>query len=162
CEREDTEYLEAQTERRTTECENEEQQTRPASPKYAALTAPQPLTLAEVQQKVLDDKTALLEYSLGDERSYLWAVTQTGAALYKLPARSAVNQQAQDLRAQLIPPKLQRRIVGIDVAEATRGLSLTTDPAQAGPAEAFSMASNALYKTVVEPAAQIVGDKRLL
>ncbi|PYS47761.1 MAG: hypothetical protein DMF68_15225 [Acidobacteria bacterium] len=94
-EKQDTGKLEAELETLSTDYDNIENQIRAASPKYAALTAPQPLTLAEVQQRVLDDKTALLEYSLGDERSYLWAVTQTSAALYKLPARSAVNQQAQ-------------------------------------------------------------------
>ncbi|MDT5060258.1 MAG: hypothetical protein QOH63_717 [Acidobacteriota bacterium] len=159
----DTGKLEAELETLSTDYDNIENQIRAASPKYASLTAPQPLTLAEVQQKVLDDKTALLEYSLGDERSYLWAVTQTSVALFKLPARSAVAQQAQDLRAALIPPKLQRRIVGIDVADAQRGLGLSSDPAAlSGVAAQFATASNALYKTAVEPAAQIVGDRRLL
>lgn len=158
----DTGKLEAELETLSTDYDTIENQIRAASPKYAALTAPQPLTLSDVQQKVLDDKTALLEYSLGKDSSYLWAVTQTSAALYKLPARSALDQQALDFRAQLIPPKLRRRIVGIDVAEAQRGLSLTSDPAAAGPATAFATASNALYKTAVEPAAKLVGDKRLL
>jgi CHAT domain-containing protein len=161
-EKPDTNKLEAELETLSVDYDNIENQIRAASPRYAALTAPQPLTLAEVQQKVLDDKTALLEYSLGEQGSYLWAVTPTSVALFKLPARSAVDGQAQALRAQLIPPKLQRRLVGIDVAEATRGLSLTTDPTNAGPAAAFATASNALYKTVVEPAAKIVGDRRLL
>jgi CHAT domain-containing protein len=158
----DTAKLEAELETLQTDYDNIENQIRAASPKYASLTAPQPLTLSEVQQKVLDDKTALLEYSLGEQNSYLFAVTPASVALYKLPARSEVDSQAQALRAALIPPKLQRRIVGIDVAEATRGLSLTTDPAQAGPATPFATASNALYKTAVEPAASVVGDKRLL
>jgi CHAT domain-containing protein len=161
-EKPDTGKLEAELETLAVDYDNIENQIRAASPKYAALTAPQPLTLSEVQQKVLDDKTALLEYSLGNDASYLWAVTPTSVALFKLPARSEVDGQAQALRAQLIPPKLQRRIAGIDVAEATRGLSLTTDPTNAGPAAAFATASNTLYKTVVEPAAKIVGDKRLL
>lgn len=161
-EKTDTGKLEEELDALGVEYDNIENQIRAASPKYAALTAPQPLMLAEVQQKVLDDKTALLEYSLGEQNSYLWAVTQTGVALFKLPARSAVDEQAQALRAQLIPPKLQRRIAGIDVAEATRGLSLTTDPTNAGPAAGFATASNALYKTVVEPAAQLVGERRLL
>jgi CHAT domain-containing protein len=89
-------------------------------------------------------------------------VTQGGVALFKLPARSSVDQQAQELRAALIPPKLQRRIVGIDVAEATRGIALSSDPAAAGPATPFAAVSNALYKTAVEPAAKLIGDKRLL
>lgn len=162
-EKPDTGKLEAELEALSTDYDNIENQIRAASPKYASLTAPQPLTLSEVQQKVLDDKTALLEYSLGDERSYLWAVTPTSVALFKLPARSAVAQQAQDLRAALIPPKLQRRIVGIDVADAQRGLGLSSDPAAlSGVAAQFATASNALYKTAVEPAAKIVGDRRLL
>jgi CHAT domain-containing protein/tetratricopeptide (TPR) repeat protein len=162
-EKPDTGKLEAELETLSTDYDNIENQIRAASPKYASLTAPQPLTLSEVQQKVLDDKTALLEYSLGDERSYLWAVTPTSVALFKLPTRSAVAQQAQDLRAALIPPKLQRRIVGIDVADAQRGLGLSSDPAAlSGVAAQFATASNALYKTAVEPAAKIVGDRRLL
>jgi tetratricopeptide (TPR) repeat protein len=40
-------------------------QIRRTSPRYAALTQPKPLTLAEIQQQVLDDDTILLEYSLG-------------------------------------------------------------------------------------------------
>ncbi|HEX8708895.1 MAG TPA: CHAT domain-containing tetratricopeptide repeat protein [Pyrinomonadaceae bacterium] len=161
-EKPDTNKLEAELETLSTAYDEIENQIRAASPKYAALTAPQPLTLAEAQQKVLDDKTALLEYSLGDERSYLWAVTQTSVALYKLPGRAGVNQQALDLRAQLIPPKLQRRIVGIDVADTTRGLGVGGDPQATGSAAAFAASSNALYKTVVEPAAAVIGDKRLL
>ena len=39
--------------------------------------------------------------------------------LFKLPAGSTMDQLAMDLRAQLIPPKLQRRNVGIDVPTTT-------------------------------------------
>ena len=53
-------------------------QIRSKSPRYAALMQPQPLALQEIQQQVLDDETLLLEYALGDERSYLWAVTPDG------------------------------------------------------------------------------------
>jgi CHAT domain-containing protein len=158
----DADKLEAELETLSVEYDNIENQIRSASPKYAALTAPQPLTLQQVQQQVVDDKTTLLEYSLGDERSYLWAVTPTSVTLYKLPAKDAVDKQAQDLRAQLIPPKLQRRIVGIDVAEQQRGLGLGGDPQATGSAGAFAAASNALYKTAVEPAASVIGDKRVL
>jgi tetratricopeptide (TPR) repeat protein len=44
---------------------------RTSSPKYAALQYPQPLKLPQIQQQ-LDKDTLLLEYSLGEERSYLW------------------------------------------------------------------------------------------
>ncbi|HEV2912640.1 MAG TPA: CHAT domain-containing protein [Pyrinomonadaceae bacterium] len=166
-EKPDVKKLEAELETLATDYDSIENQIRAASPRYSALTAPQPLTLAEVQQQVLDDKTALLEYNLGNERSYLWVATQSGVSLYRLPARAAVNQQVQDLRAQLIPPRLQRRIAGIDVAaaEQQRGLGISSTPLAGGAtggASAFAGASNALYKTVVEPAASAIGDKRLL
>src|SRR5262245_59684513 len=48
---------------------------RRASPRYAALSQPQHLTLPEIQRQ-LDEGSLLLEYSLGAERSYLWAITQ--------------------------------------------------------------------------------------
>ena len=155
--------LEAELDKLRTEYDSIENQIRSASPRYASLTQPAPLSLSEVQQQVLDDKTVLLEYNLGAQSSYLWAVTQAGVSLYKLPARSAVDQQAIDLRAQLVPSKLRTRLVGADVASGqTRGLGLSAAPADSAAVTAFANASNALYKTAVEPAAKDIGDKRIL
>ena len=152
--------LDEELEKLQTEYEEIENQIRTASPRYATLTANKPLTMAEVQQNVLDDKTALVEYALQDDESYLFVATKSGVNLFKLPGRASVEKLAMDLRAQLIPSKLQRRIVGIDVAEANRGLGV----ASAAPEEVapFATASNAFYKVVLEPAAGIIGDKRLM
>lgn len=153
--------LEADLEKLQTEFDAIENQIRAASPRYASLTAPQPQTLADVQQKVLDDGTVLLEYSLGSDSSYLFAVTRPGISLFKLPRRSELDQLAVDFRAQLIPPKLQRRLVGIDVAaDEQRGLGLAQGPAE--NLAPFVAASSALYKAVLEPAAGLIGEKRLL
>jgi CHAT domain-containing protein len=154
--------LESALEKLQTEFEEIENQIRTASPRYASLTAGKPLSLAEVQNGVLDDQTVLLEYSLGRDASYLWAVTKSAVSLYKLPARSALDTLATALRAQLIPSKLQRRIVGIDVmADSQRGLSVSATPF-AEDAAAFVTASSALYKAAVEPAGAVLGEKRLL
>lgn len=67
---------------------------RQTSPRYAQLTQPQPLGLKEIQQQVLDSETLLLEYSLGKERSWLWAVTPTGMTSYELPARATIEEAA--------------------------------------------------------------------
>ena len=151
--------LEADLDKLQTEFDEIENQIRAANPRYASLTAPPPQTLADVQQKVLDEGTVLLEYSLGSDSSYLFAVTRSGVTLYKLPRRADVDKLATDFRGQLIPPKLQRRIVGIDVAEEQRGLGLAQGPSE--NLAAFVAASNALYKAALEPAAGLVGDKRL-
>ena len=73
-------------------------QIRERSPRYAALTQPQPLTLAEIQQKALDAGTLLLEYALGEERSYLWAVTKTSITAHELPCRQEIEQAALHVR----------------------------------------------------------------
>jgi CHAT domain-containing protein/Tfp pilus assembly protein PilF len=64
------------------------------NPSYAELTQPEPLTLKEIQQQVLDPDTMLLEYALGDERSYLWAVTQDSISSFELPSRKEIEAQA--------------------------------------------------------------------
>ncbi|MEP0840530.1 CHAT domain-containing protein [Coleofasciculus sp. FACHB-64] len=77
---------------------------RAKSPRYAALTQPKPLTLEKIQQQVLDDDTLLLEYSLGEERSYLWAVTKTGIASYELPKRAEIELAARGFYELLNTP----------------------------------------------------------
>jgi CHAT domain-containing protein/Tfp pilus assembly protein PilF len=73
-----------------TDYQDVEVQIRAKSPRYAALTQPQPLSLKEVQQ-LLDKETLLLEYTLGEERSYLWAVTSTSIKSFELPKRSDIE-----------------------------------------------------------------------
>ena len=153
--------LEKELDKLQTEFDQIENQIRTASPKYAALTASKPLLLPDVQQRVLDEGTVLLEYALGNDSSYAFAVAPAGVSLFKLPRRSEVEKLATDFRAQLIPTKLQRRIVGIDVAaDQQRGLGIVQGPSE--DLAPFVAASNALYKTVVEPAAAVIAGKRLL
>ena len=153
--------LEAELNSLATEFDSIDNQIRITSPRYSSLVHTQPLVLLQVQQQVLDDKTVLLEYCLGDQASYLWAVTRSTVRLFKLPPRGQLEKLAMDFRAQLIPPKLQRRLVGIDVLDdQQRGLGLVQGPSENLPG--FVSAANALYRTVVEPAADLLGDKRLL
>lgn len=70
-----------------------EAQIRAKSPRYAALTQPVPADLAEIQ-KLLDKDTVLLEYSLGEERSYLWLVTPQSLKSYELPKRARIEELA--------------------------------------------------------------------
>lgn len=152
--------LEKELETLQTEFDQIENQIRTASPRYASLTAAQPSSLADIQQKVLDDDTVLLEYALGSDASYLFAVTRAGLTVFKLPSKGEVNKLATDFRAQLIPPKLQRRLVGIDVEDVQRGLGLAQGPSE--NLRSFIAASNALYQNVVAPAANLIAGKRLL
>jgi CHAT domain-containing protein len=122
----------------------------------------QPLTLAEVQRQVLDDSTALLEYNLGTHQSYLFAATRKGLTLYRLPSRAQIEQQAVELRQQLVPAGVRRDIAGINVVNTTRGLTLGAPSTASANVAAYTAAAHALYKTVVAPAVAQVGDRRLL
>ncbi|HET6668678.1 MAG TPA: CHAT domain-containing protein [Pyrinomonadaceae bacterium] len=73
---------------------------RSSSPGYAALTQPQPLKLQEIQGE-LDSNTLLLEYSLGEERSYLWLVSKAGLRSYELPNQRQIEKHAREVYSLL-------------------------------------------------------------
>ena len=71
-----------------------EAEIRTASPRYAALTQPVPLGVKEIQQQTLDPNTMLLEYALGEKKSFLWAVTSTSLKSFELPPRKEIETTA--------------------------------------------------------------------
>ncbi len=74
---------------------------RIASPRYAALTQPAPSSLREIQQHALDADTMLLEYALGDKKSYLWMVTPTAIKSFELPARDEIKRASLEVNQLL-------------------------------------------------------------
>lgn len=55
---------------------------------------PKPRSLHEVQE-LLDSETVMLEYFLGEKRSYVWAITATAARWVELPPRAEVEAAAK-------------------------------------------------------------------
>jgi CHAT domain-containing protein/Tfp pilus assembly protein PilF len=90
-----TEATEKEIDALTTEYQEVQSEIRKKSPAYAALTQPQPLSVKEIQQQVLDADTLLLEYSLGKERSYLWMVSQNSIASFELPKREEIENSTR-------------------------------------------------------------------
>ncbi|MEG5171896.1 tetratricopeptide repeat protein [Microcoleus sp. B3-D7] len=113
-------------------------QIRATSPRYAALTQPQPLTLAQIQQQILDDQTILLQYSLGKDRSYLWAVTKTSITTYELPKAADIETNARKFRDAVTAP------------------SSRNSPNQ------IAQANDAISQIILQPVAAQLGQKRLL
>jgi CHAT domain-containing protein/tetratricopeptide (TPR) repeat protein len=66
------------------------------SQEFGNLVQPQPLNLREVQAN-LESDTLLLEYLLGVERSYLWAVTQTSINVFELPGRNVLEASVEQV-----------------------------------------------------------------
>lgn len=64
-------------------------------PAYMRVTRLAALSSREIQEQVVsDDETVLLEYSIGSDRGYVWAVTRDHVKSYKLPARAEVAEVA--------------------------------------------------------------------
>ena len=49
------------------------------------------LDARDIQRRIVDDETLLLEYDLGPERSYLWAVTRDEIASFELPGQAEIE-----------------------------------------------------------------------
>ena len=67
---------------------------RVTHPRYASLTHPQTLDAAAAQ-RLLDSDSALIEYALGEEASYVWFVTAGEITGYKLPKRAELESAAR-------------------------------------------------------------------
>jgi CHAT domain-containing protein len=81
---------------------------RAASPRFAALTQPQPMTAAEIQTQCLDSQTVLLEFALGAKRSWLWAITPDTIASYALPPRDEIETSARKIYDLLTARQLKK------------------------------------------------------
>ena len=126
-------------------------QIRASSPHYAALVRPAPLTLAEIQRKVLDADTVLLEYALGEERSHVWAVTPDSVKSFALPPRAEVEAAAR--RVYELLTARNRRVKG--EAWPQTQARLRREEAE------YEEASAALGRMLLAPVARELGRKRI-
>ncbi|WP_293079647.1 tetratricopeptide repeat protein [Okeania sp. SIO3B5] len=94
--------LKQQIETLSNELQQLEVKIKQNSPRYANLKYPEPLTASEIQQQVIDKDTILLQYSLGEEGSYLWLVTPTEISSYELPKKSEIETLARQFREEII------------------------------------------------------------
>ena len=97
--------LDAEIERVTAEFRDVQGQIRARSPHYAALVQPVPLKVEQIQQ-MLDPGTLLLEYSLGEKRSFLWALTRDSMESYELPSQASIQNIAQRLYSTISTAQL--------------------------------------------------------
>ena len=124
---------------------------RRKSPGYAALIQAPPLKMKEIQQQ-LDADTLLLEYSLGEQRSYLWAITKDSLTSYELPKGEFIDKSSRQVY-QLLTAR----------SSSKRGESALQRRARIAQAEAnLASATHALSQTLLAPVAAELGDKRLV
>ncbi|HKR27484.1 MAG TPA: tetratricopeptide repeat protein, partial [Acidobacteriaceae bacterium] len=116
---------------------------RRSNPRYARLRYPQPIDIATVQRELLDEKTVLLEFLLGEKRSLVWAVSRDQVTVRALPPRKQIEQQVSDYRKLL----------------SDKASVLTLQQSQ----EKIGRAGTALYMALLAPAHDsIPGGSRLI
>src|SRR5262249_11541010 len=135
-----------------TEYDQLQAQIRQASPSYAALTQPVPVTLKEIQTEVLDEDTLLLEYALGEGGSFLWAVTPTSIKSFELPKRAEIEPAARRVY-ELLTARNQK--LASETSEQRRKRLQQVD------AE-YPKAAAELSRILLAPAASELKNKRLL
>ncbi|MCI0488636.1 MAG: tetratricopeptide repeat protein [Blastocatellia bacterium] len=137
-------------------------QIRAASPRYGALTQPQPYASRDIQKQLLDEDTLLLEYALSHERSYLWAVSPDSITSYELPKREEIEAAARRFyellrggdsgRGNAVPRRG-------DTGTVDRDVSPTTTSRGRGELEEAALQ---LSRMLLSPVAGRLGSKRLV
>lgn len=101
---------------------------------YVTLRQPKLLRLEDIQAELKDNNTLLLEYALGEERSYLWAITSESFRSYELPGRATLEEAARKVYGLLIarqpvrgesPSQYEERIAISDAQYGSCALSLS-------------------------------------
>ncbi|HYV12555.1 MAG TPA: CHAT domain-containing tetratricopeptide repeat protein [Pyrinomonadaceae bacterium] len=98
------------------------QDIRRRNPSYEQVIRPTAWDLRKIQEQVIaDDQTVLLEFSLGSEKSYLWAVTRSGIQSYELPSEQTIEPLARRVHRLLSTPP--RNDPESDLSSATEDLA---------------------------------------
>jgi len=82
-----------------------EAQLRQQNPHLSTLEQSAPLSLDQIQKELRDSNSMLLEYFLGGERSYLWAVTSDSFRMVDLQDRRTIEDAARELYALITAPQ---------------------------------------------------------
>jgi CHAT domain-containing protein/Tfp pilus assembly protein PilF len=145
-----------ETERRLTQTLDEYNQVqadlRASSPSYAALTQPQPLSVAEIQSQILDGKALLLEYALGERRSFLWAVGPDFVRSFDLPGRNTIERIAR---------RYYERLTARNSRRPAESLQAWKQRIEGADAE-VKRAGRDLSRLLLSPAERLLGDRPLL
>lgn len=83
-----------------TNLDNVRAEIRRRNPHFTERSQPPSLDAAAIRG-LLDARSVLLEYYLGEERSFLWWVTSTSVTSHELPPRAAIEDLARRLHEEL-------------------------------------------------------------
>jgi CHAT domain-containing protein len=149
---EDTQKLKNEIEQIRAEYEQIQTNIRASSPRYSALTQPKTLSVEEIRTQVLDADSVLLEYALGETKSFLWVVTKDDFQTIQLPARSEIEKTARQFYDSLTA---RTRQIKFETATEREDRIFRAD-------SNLQKFSGELSRMILSPAAPYLSNKRLL
>ena len=97
----ETEKLDAEINELENELEQIKAKLKQSSPLYSAIRNPAPFDVGELQNKILNEDSLLLEFFLGEKESYLWLVGKNEVSVHILPPRERIESLVESLRSLL-------------------------------------------------------------
>jgi CHAT domain-containing protein len=99
---------------------------------------------------VLDPETALVEYTLGEQRSWVWVVTATDVVTAELPARAEIEARVGRVRDLIVSRSVEKNEVESERAARVRRADAD-----------YKAAARDLSAMVLGPVAKAIAGKRL-
>jgi CHAT domain-containing protein len=121
------------------------------TPKLDSVRSYAPTSLKQVQDELRDPNTMLLEFALGDEHSYLWAVTANSFQSYELPPRRPIEEAARQVLSFMSARQAPVETIKGDYAAFIQAAD-----------EAFPEKARELSQMLLGPISAELGHKKLL
>jgi CHAT domain-containing protein/Tfp pilus assembly protein PilF len=143
--------LQREIEEYVTEYKEVQAQVKARSPAFAALAEIITPSLSEVQKQILDSDSLLLEFSLGEPRSYLWVISSQSVNSFTLSGRSEIESLSRNICDLLKDP----------------GKNITSGPESSKGENAtanfrYQNLASTLSKLLLGPAKKLLDNKRLI
>ena len=102
-----------------------QEEIRKKNPRFSALNQPQTFSFADAQ-KLLDENTVFLEFSMGEKQSYAWLISKNSVKLSKLPAKNLINQTAREFYLALTSRETKDENTALEKISTTKPTNFTT------------------------------------
>lgn len=113
-------------------------------------SVPPTLTLEEVQAEIGSEDTVLLEYALGDEKSYVWVIDQHQITSHELPKSVRIRELVDAFREALVPAQLRNAESAVEYQTRVRRVD-----------QAYRLHAKELSRLLLGPIT-LAGPKRIL
>jgi len=150
-EKEETEKISGEIKDLENELEDIKARLKQQSPIYSSIKNPAAFDPSDFQKNVLDENSLLLEFSLGNDESYLWLMDKKTIGLYILPPREEIEANVEILRHLLQDRDLRN---GESIEDFQSRIAANDDR--------YKLEARALSQKLFGQIAEKLADKRLI